>query len=139
MNNDLERKETFNSPCANHHKYGENSMLTEESKTLIREQEERLSKIKAGLSIEEKIPIVTNNIGELLKYKNSKYGDSALNPVKIFSKTDATNGLLLRLDDKISRIKNNPELKKNDVADIMGYLILLCIDKNWLDFNEFKD
>lgn len=79
---------------------------------------------------------ITNSISELLEYKNKKYGRSALNPINIFQgKTKVGQ----RLDDKISRVKNSDVLRKNDIADIIGYLILVCKENNWNDFSEFKD
>lgn len=75
----------------------------------------------------------------LLQYKNAKYGNSSLEPINVFSKVGAETGLLQRLDDKIARVKNNPELQKNDVADIIGYLVLICVQKGWKNFDEFKD
>lgn len=82
---------------------------------------------------------VTEGIRNLLFYKNEKYGDSALHPTKIFSKFDASNSICLRIDDKISRVMNGKEILKNDVGDLMGYLILLCASKGWVNFDEFKD
>jgi len=82
---------------------------------------------------------VTAALAALLEHKNMKYGDSALHPIKVFSKLGTENSLLQRIDDKLSRVKNSEELRKNDVADLMGYLVLLCIDKGWTDFEEFKD
>lgn len=82
---------------------------------------------------------VFENLHDLLQYKNARYGDSATKPIRIFSKTDATTGLLQRIDDKIARIKNSDDLRKNDVADLMGYLGLLCVTKGWTRFDEFKD
>lgn len=76
---------------------------------------------------------------DLLQYKNSKYGNSSIEPINIFSKSSAETGLLQRLDDKIARIKNSPEIRKNDVADMIGYLILLCVAKGWDNFDEFRD
>ncbi|MBO4640855.1 MAG: hypothetical protein J5710_13980 [Treponema sp.] len=66
---------------------------------------------------------------DLLLYKNKKYGDSAINPKKIFYKGDSTNSILIRLDDKLSRILNSEEEKPriNDCCDIIGYLTLLLI------------
>lgn len=87
----------------------------------------------------EKITKVSFSLNDLLLYKNARYGDTGLNPVRIFSKSDADTGLLQRLDDKISRIQNSPEPRKNDVADLMGYLTLLCVSKGWDNFDEFKD
>ena len=80
-----------------------------------------------------------DSLKNLLLYKNEKYGNSGLQPINVFSKQSAETGLLQRLDDKISRIKNSEELRKNDIADLFGYLALLCVSKGWNNFNEFKD
>ena len=78
---------------------------------------------------QKKIKEITMAIQDLLLYKNQKYGDSALNPNNIFYKGDATNSILIRLDDKIGRIKSNSAEKPrvNDIADIIGYCTLLLI------------
>ena len=78
---------------------------------------------------QQKIHEITEAMKDLLLYKNQKYGDSALNPKKIFYKGDSTNSILIRLDDKIGRIMSNTEEKPriNDVADIIGYCTLLLI------------
>ena len=91
------------------------------------------------ITSQDKIKKVCDGLKEVLIEKNNRYGDSALNPLKVFSKNTANDGILQRLDDKLSRIKNSKELKKNDVADLIGYLVLLCVDKNWVDFKEFID
>lgn len=92
---------------------------------------------------EEKIKEITNAMQDLLIYKNQKYGDSALNPNNIFFKGDATNSILIRLDDKIGRVKSNTEDKPrvNDVADIIGYctLLLISMDVSAEDIARFKD
>lgn len=79
---------------------------------------------------------ITDNLADLLEYKNKNYGNSALAPLEIFNGKSKVGQ---RLDDKLARIKNSVELRKNDVADIMGYLILVCKENNWTTFNEFKD
>lgn len=79
---------------------------------------------------------IGDSIVDLLDYKNQKYGESALQPLNIFSGKSLVGQ---RLDDKISRVKNNPKLQKNDIADIIGYLILVCKENGWEDFSEFKD
>ena len=76
-----------------------------------------------------KIIELTEAMRDLLLYKNQKYGDSALHPKKIFYKGDARNSILIRLDDKLSRITANTDdmPRINDVADIIGYCTLLLI------------
>lgn len=78
---------------------------------------------------QQKITEITNAMRELLLYKNQKYGDSALQPKHIFYKGDATNSILIRLDDKLGRIMANADEtpRINDVADIIGYCTLLLI------------
>ncbi len=80
-----------------------------------------------------------DSLASLFLYKNQKYGNSGLEPINVFSKDNATTGLLHRLDDKIARIKNSPELRKNDIVDAIGYMVLLCVSKGWTNFEEFKD
>ena len=95
------------------------------------------------MSNREKIIEITDSMKDLLLYKNEKYGDSALSPNNIFYKGDSTNSILIRLDDKIGRIKNNPDSKRrvNDVCDIIGYCILLLASMNVSseDISKFKD
>ena len=55
-----------------------------------------------------------NNIRDLLLSKNRAYGDSALSPDNIFSKLDNAQAICARIDDKLSRIKNNG-LDKNSI------------------------
>ena len=76
------------------------------------------------------IAVVCNEVKELLIEKNKKYGDSALNPSRIFSKANAVEQILVRIDDKLSRIKSGAGLLANDedvIMDLMGYLVLLKI------------
>lgn len=88
---------------------------------------------------QEKIKKVYDGLKELSLYKNKMYGDSALSPQKVFSKTDHNEQLFIRCDDKISRIKNSTKLRKNDVCDLIGYLILICISNEWTEFEDLKD
>ena len=92
---------------------------------------------------QKKIVEITDAIKDLLLYKNIKYGDSALNPKKIFYKGDSTNSILIRLDDKLGRVISNPDEKPrvNDVADIIGYctLLLISLGVTKEDIEKFKD
>jgi hypothetical protein len=74
--------------------------------------------------------MICEDIKQLLIEKNQKYGDSALTPNRIFSKADAVEQLLVRIDDKLSRIQKGAGLLANDedvVSDLIGYLVLLKI------------
>ena len=83
---------------------------------------------------------VFNSMRDVVIEKNRRYGDAALTPKQIFSKLDAGEGIKVRIDDKISRIMNsNGEVRKNDVADLIGYLALFSVSQNWLDFSDLID
>lgn len=95
------------------------------------------------MSSKNKIIEITNSMQDLLLYKNEKYGDSALSPNNVFYKGDSTNSILIRLDDKIGRIKNNSDSvpRINDVCDVIGYCVLLLASMNVTseDIAKFKD
>lgn len=83
---------------------------------------------------EKEIVECCENIKELLISKNRAYGNSALDPVRIFSKHDNSEQLLVRIDDKLSRFARGNEFPgDNDIDDLIGYLILLKVAKrdNW--------
>lgn len=79
---------------------------------------------------------IAQSIGNLLEYKNKKYGNSALAPLDVF-KGKCTVGDTI--DHKLARVKNSQVLSKNDVTDTIGYLILVCKEMGWETFDEFKD
>ncbi len=71
---------------------------------------------------------VCDTIKSLLLTKNRKYGDSALNPVRVFSKVDTVEQIKVRLDDKLSRLKNAQDDEDEDViSDLIGYLVLFKV------------
>ena len=89
---------------------------------------------KSGQQIIE----TTNELRNLLLRKNKAYGNSALEPLNVFSNQNAVDSLCARLDDKLSRIKNKGLNDKTEdtLFDLAGYLILLIIAKNEQDKNS---
>ena len=71
-----------------------------------------------------------HEIAHMLIKKNIAYGNSALEPIRVFSKSDAREQLHVRIDDKLSRIMRGTEyVGDNDIDDLIGYLVLLKIAK----------
>lgn len=68
-------------------------------------------------------------MAKILLVKNQQYGNSALDPVRIFSKASPEEGMNIRLDDKLSRIKRGIGENEDPELDIIGYLILKRIGK----------
>lgn len=69
------------------------------------------------------------DIADMLIAKNAAYGDSAANPIRIFSRASSTEQLLVRIDDKLSRIARGEGLVARDedvLRDLVGYVALLA-------------
>ena len=78
---------------------------------------------------------VLDEAKEMLMAKNRKYGNSATNPVRAFSKADPKEQIRVRMDDKISRlVRSNSSDDDEDVpADLLGYLtIYIALDKGYI-------
>jgi hypothetical protein len=73
---------------------------------------------------------ICDNIKTMLIEKNKSYGDSALDPIRIFSKANPNEQIKIRIDDKLSRISRGSEFYgDNDLDDLIGYLILLKVSQ----------
>ena len=91
------------------------------------------------LEFSAKVSDVLLEIKDLLIAKNKKYGNSALETLGVFSQLSAKDGLLVRIDDKLKRIKNG-SLDNDDedvINDLIGYLVLLKIHA--LDASKYDE
>ena len=77
----------------------------------------------------EHLDAVAESITDLLKEKNAAYGNTALEPVNIFSKLGPIEAIKARLDDKLSRIANKGlnDNTEDTARDLVGYLLLLLM------------
>lgn len=94
---------------------------------------------------QREIAFICDEIKTMLLDKNMKYGDSAINPVRILSNASPVEQILVRIDDKLNRIKQGVNGIHDDedvINDLIGYFILLkiCIarDKSSIDFNPIN-
>jgi hypothetical protein len=79
----------------------------------------------------EEVHIVLMAVSDMLNEKNRKYGNSALEPKRIFSKASSIEQIKVRLDDKLSRLTAEQVDEDEDVLmDLLGYLVLLRIAQN---------
>lgn len=62
--------------------------------------------------------------------KNRAYGNSALDPVRVFSHAEVDEQIRVRLDDKLSRLaRGEADDDEDTVKDLTGYLILLRVSE----------
>ena len=65
---------------------------------------------------------------DMLIEKNRKYGNSAIEPMRIASKASPEEQILVRFDDKLSRLRSSQADDNEDVwSDLIGYGILLRV------------
>jgi hypothetical protein len=78
-------------------------------------------------STQDLIRQVCDEVKEMLVAKNIAYGDSALNPVRVFSRCSPEEQLRVRIDDKLSRLARGSAAGEDVVNDLIGYLVLLKV------------
>ena len=89
---------------------------------------ESTQRTDSGETFDKKVDKICAEIATLLKKKNRSYGNAALDPIRVFSRLDSYQQLLVRIDDKLSRIKRGDNTFNEDtVRDLVGYLILVMI------------
>jgi len=83
--------------------------------------------------MQQKIENKCLEICKFLLEKNKSYGNSAAENINIFSTLQPIEGVKLRIDDKLKRIKNQSQkvehafMDENNIRDLIGYLILFEI------------
>ena len=92
------------------------------------------------MKTEDLIKEVGREVVMLLLEKNKAYGDTANQPPQIFSKLSPKEGILARIDDKLSRIKTVGLNNKTEdtMLDIIGYLILYRVQLKKDELKEYK-
>lgn len=71
------------------------------------------------------------DLRKFLIAKNRAYGNSAMEPVRVFSKADPVEQLRVRIDDKLSRLLRGADCGEDTEMDLLGYLTLLQVARRW--------
>jgi hypothetical protein len=79
-----------------------------------------------------------DDIAAMLIAKNAAYGNSALDPIRVFSRSPADEQIRVRIDDKLSRLARGERAGEDTILDLIGYLILLrmILSKGPTDAND---
>lgn len=76
----------------------------------------------------DRIAAECDHVKAMLLQKNAAYGDSALDPLRVFSRADPAEQIRVRIDDKLSRLSRGRGREDEDVVlDLIGYLVLLRV------------
>lgn len=106
-----------------------NSGHMEDNMNTLKEDNDCLTATQAQISNR------CREICRMLINKNRAYGDSALQPIGVMTNSNALDLIATRIDDKLSRIKNQGGLvgamsgedTEDSVMDLIGYLILALV------------
>lgn len=71
-----------------------------------------------------------DRVRDMLVEKNRQYGDSATNPLRVFSKASRIEAIKVRIDDKLSRLQRGKDDQEDTVLDLVGYLVLLLVARD---------
>ncbi len=86
---------------------------------------EDLYLLTVGTAAGQEIWNTCHEIAHMLIEKNISYGNSALDPVRIFSKAGPREQLHVRIDDKLNRLMKGTDYPgDNDIDDLIGRVIL---------------
>ena len=78
-------------------------------------------------NVAEAIAAECDGLKAMLLAKNAAYGNSALEPLRLFSRADVVEQLKVRIDDKLSRLVRGQDAGEDVVLDLLGYLVLLRV------------
>lgn len=82
---------------------------------------------RGGLTFEQKVRRILTDVGDIVVARNKEYGNSALDPVRVFSKSDRMEQLKVQLDHKLSRIARGGDPGIDTLRDLIGYEVLYII------------
>lgn len=86
--------------------------------------------IKNQEEVQNAIECICDDISRMLVAKNRDYGNSALDPKRVFSAASPIEQILVRIDDKLSRIATLGVRglgAEDTIMDLVGYLVLLKV------------
>jgi hypothetical protein len=92
-----------------------------------KKEESAMSNEQRAMSAQDAIAHECDAVKGMLLAKNRAYGNSAMEPVRVFSKADAVEQIRVRIDDKLSRLARGSAAGEDVTLDLIGYLVLLRI------------
>ena len=75
-------------------------------------------------SFEQNVRRILNGVADILVTRNKEYGNSALDPVHVFSNSGRIEQLKVQLDHKLSRIARGGDPGIDTLRDLIGYEVL---------------
>lgn len=92
-----------------------------------------MSSESASQSLPDAVAAWLQTVADTVRERNASYGDSAIDPVRVFSRAPSDEQLRVRIDDKLSRVARGAGATPDTLVDLAGYIAILAVVQHRAD------
>lgn len=81
----------------------------------------------AAQSLPDAVAAWLQTVADTVRARNATYGNSAIDPIRVFSRARTYEQLLVRIDDKLSRVARGAGATPDTLVDLVGYIAILAV------------
>ena len=86
-----------------------------------------MSSESASQSLPDAVAAWLQTVADTVRARNATYGDSAIDPIRVFSRAKSDEQLRVRIDDKLSRVARGAGATPDTLVDLVGYIAILAV------------
>ena len=86
-----------------------------------------MSSESAAQSLPDAVAAWLQTVADTVRNRNAAYGDSAIDPIRVFSRATSDEQLRVRIDDKLSRVARGAGPTPDTLVDLAGYIAILAV------------
>lgn len=86
-----------------------------------------MSSDSADQSLPDAVAAWLQTVAYTVRERNATYGDSVLDPIRVFSRATDDEQLRVRIDDKLSRVARGAGATPDTLLDLAGYIAILAV------------
>lgn len=86
-----------------------------------------MSNESASQSLPDAVVAWLQTVADTVRARNATYGDSAIDPIRVFSRASSDEQLRVRIDDKLSRVARGAGATPDTLVDLAGYIAILAV------------
>ena len=86
-----------------------------------------MSSESAAQSLPDAVAAWLQTVADTVRARNATYGDSAIDPIRVFSRASSDEQLRVRIDDKLSRVARGAGATPDTLVDLAGYIAILAV------------
>lgn len=86
-----------------------------------------MSSESAAQSLPDAVAEWLQTVADTVRSRHATYGDSATDPIRVFSNSPVDEQLRVRIDDKLSRVARGTGATPDTLVDLAGYIAILAV------------